>query len=104
MCLPLTDSDAYDLVVEKDDVLSRVQVKTTSFKKDNGVYIVALKTSGGNQREYWAKLFDPKKVEILVALTEQGALYVIPCSEIEATSSLSLGKKYEEYKVQWVSG
>jgi HJR/Mrr/RecB family endonuclease len=32
--LPLTDSQDYDLIVDKDNVLYRVQVKTTSNKNN----------------------------------------------------------------------
>lgn len=36
VCIPLTDSQDYDLVVETKGKLEKVQVKTTSSTKENG--------------------------------------------------------------------
>ena len=45
--IPLNDTQDYDLIVEKDNKLSRVQVKATSCKTKYGVYQVPLKSCGG---------------------------------------------------------
>ena len=37
--IPLNDTQWYDLIVEKDSKLSRVQVKATSCKTKYGVYL-----------------------------------------------------------------
>jgi Holliday junction resolvase-like predicted endonuclease len=47
VCLPLTDSQEYDLIVDIDKILHKVQVKTTTHKKKSGVYSVELRTLDG---------------------------------------------------------
>ena len=50
--IPLTDIQDYDLLVEFDDVIRKVQVKGTTFKTNYGVYQVSLKSSGGTKGKY----------------------------------------------------
>jgi hypothetical protein len=46
--LPLSDNQNYDLVVDDGELLKKVQVKTTRFKrKDSKNWVVQLKTCGG---------------------------------------------------------
>ena len=47
--IPLTDSQDYDLVIERDNQFSSVQVRTTYYKKPNGIYQLNLRVSGGNR-------------------------------------------------------
>ena len=54
--IPLNDTQDYDLVVEKDSKLYRVQVKGTTFKTKFGVYQVALKVVV-EQKENSIKLY-----------------------------------------------
>lgn len=98
--IPLTDSQDYDLVVDIDDKLNRVQVKTTTVKTEYGVFAVGLRVLGGNQS--WNKVpkfFDSSKVEYLFVLTEDGDQYFIPTTDIKSKSGINLGKKYEKFKV-----
>lgn len=46
---PLFENCAYDLIIDKDGMLLRVQVKTSTQKKANGRYDVNLRTMGGNR-------------------------------------------------------
>lgn len=101
--IPLNDSQEYDLIVGKDNVLYKVQVKTTRYKKRNTInewYVVLLKTCGGNQN--WSgvsKKFDNSKIDILFILCENGDTYCIPTSKINAKNHLNLTKTYKEYKL-----
>lgn len=99
VCIPLTDSQAYDLIVEKDSVIKRVQVKTTWSKTSYGIYQVTLKTSGGNKSRNTVKTFDPSSVELLFVLTDDGDRYLIPCTKDMPANCLNLGKQYEEFIV-----
>lgn len=99
VAIPLTDSQDYDLIVDKDNALKRVQVKTTS-RLQNGMYQVELRTLGGNQS--WqgvAKHFDNTNVELVFVLTAAGDKYLIPAAEVKCRSIMSLGKKYDKYKL-----
>jgi hypothetical protein len=100
VCIPLTDSQDYDLVVEKDDGLKKVQVKTTSQLKPSGGYEVGLRVLGGNQS--WngvAKKFDNSKVDLVFVLTNKNERYLIPAKDIEAQNSIVLGDKWSAYRV-----
>lgn len=101
VCLPLTDSQDYDLVVEVNDKLSKVQIKTSSNKTAyNEIYTVGLRVLGGNQS--WngvAKHFDNTKVDYLFILLSDGRKYFIPTNVIDNKSSINIGgEKYKEYE------
>ena len=38
--IPLNDTQKYDLVIDEEDVLQKVQIKTTQAKSKNGYYMV----------------------------------------------------------------
>lgn len=97
--IPLTDSQDYDLIVEKENKLYRVQVKTTSFIK-NTCYEVQLSVKGGNKSGTGKiKKFDNSKIELLFVLTEDGSRYLIPAKDILAKNSLALNELRVIYKV-----
>ena len=96
--IPLTDNQEYDLILDMDGDLKKVQCKTTRYKR-NGVYQVLLKTCGGNQTNSSMKTFDSTKTDILFVYDAEGNQYVIPSSEIQAKHSMSLGSKFSKYLV-----
>ena len=112
VCVPLTDSQPYDLIVD-DGKLQRVQVKTATYKtgyrhkkKDGTVvyygdelYDVGLSTKGGNTKVNTVKKLDRSKIDLLYILTEEGERYLIPSDKLEATTSLRLGSRYDEFKI-----
>lgn len=100
--LPLTDSQDYDLVVDVEGELKRVQVKTSRHSpKNNGKYQVGLRTLGGNRS--WSgvcKKFDPTKVDLLFVLTADDKKYLIPSDCIKAKSAIMVGgEAYKEFIV-----
>lgn len=97
--IPLTDSQDYDLIVEIDNILSRVQVKTTYSKTPYGIFTATLKTSGGNKSGYNIKNFNPDNVNYLFILTEDNDQYFIPCNPNIPKTSINLDKKYNKFKV-----
>lgn len=99
VCIPLNDSQEYDLVVDDGNNLLKVQVKTTSHKSESGNYKVLLKTCGGNQSFHTTKHFDVNKVDLLFVLCNDGSRYCIPTSTINNKSNLTLGKLYYKYKL-----
>lgn len=89
--VPLTDSQDYDLIVDIDGKINRVQVKTTSFKQNNN-YSVHLTVQGGNRS--WngvRKKLKEDAVELLYVLTSDGKEYIFPWKEVCSKSSISLG-------------
>ena len=99
VCIPLTDSQDYDLVVEIDGSLKKVQVKTTRCIRA-GYYQCNLKVCGGNKSGTTTKLFDSSFVDYLFAVTGDNSKYLIPTTAITATSSISLGLNYKQYLLQ----
>ena len=100
VAIPLNDSQPWDLVVEDAaGVLHRVQVKTTTRRSRYGVYVCMLETAGGNQSFSTRKPFDRTACDVVFVLTDSGDVYVIPSSDIAVLRTLSLGAKYERYRV-----
>ena len=100
VCVPLTDSQDFDLAVEMEGALRKVQVKTTWRRSRHGVFEVNLKVGGGNRSGTGkVKVFDAAKVDLLFVLTDEGTRYLIPSSAVCAGRQLNLGKRYEKYKL-----
>jgi len=99
VCLPLTDSQDYDIVVEIDGVLKKVQVKTTYCLTPEGNYVVTLKVSGGNKTCSTTKHFDKSFADYLFVVTEKNVKYFIPSADIENRATMNLGRSKEKYIV-----
>lgn len=99
--IPLTDSQEYDLVVDINNSLKRIQIKTTQYKRD-GNYSVSLTTKGGNKSGTGKiKKFDKELVDILWILTNDKEVYLLPTKNVKSTSSITLSSKYDEYRCEY---
>ncbi len=100
VCLPLTDSQPYDLIVDDGEHgLQRVSVKSTTQKAPSGSYAVGLRTQGGNKSQFNIRHFDSAQVELLFVACDDGSRYLIPSCRIMARSGLNLGRAYDCFKV-----
>ena len=97
--IPLNDTQDYDLVIEKNNILKTVQVKATGCKTKYGVYQVALKSCGGTKGDTYKTLIETK-VDYLFILTGDKKMYFIPCDKICNKSTLNLSNEYLNYKVK----
>lgn len=97
--IPLTDSQDYDIVVDIDGCLKRVQVKTSSYKSQYGIFFVSLTVKGGNRSCNTIKKLNCNTVDLIFVVTSDGDNYLIPSKDIEGQSSISLGKEYRKYKI-----
>lgn len=93
--VPITDSQDYDIIVDTGEDLFKVQIKTTNYL-DDGVYSCSLRTS---TRAGDIKDFENNSSNLLFVLTGSGDCYSIPKKEITAKTTINLGKKYSQYKV-----
>lgn len=100
VCLPLNDTQKYDLVVDIDNHLQRISVKTSRFKDTNTSYSVLLKNCGGASGKSKTRLFDNNNCDFVFVLTADDKMYLIPAREIPAKHSISIGNKYTEYEVK----
>lgn len=98
VCLPLNDTQKYDLIIDKDNTLYRVSVKTTQFKERNK-FVVALKNSGGSSGNAVIRNFDNTSCDIVFVYTKDGSMYEIPSKDIKTKTAITLGTNYEKYKV-----
>jgi hypothetical protein len=79
--------------------MDRVQVKTTTLKVGTS-YVVHLGTVGGNKSQVKVRPFDPTDYEWLFVVCGNATVYMIPTTEITARRSLSLGRRYERFRLE----
>lgn len=106
IALPLTDSADWDLIVEMDDGLKRVQVKTSSQITETGIMMFNCDVKGGNrtgtkppktiQQQQWDFIF----LHHLVT----GKQALIPKAAITAKGQINLGSNQCKYKDFMING
>lgn len=97
--VPLCDNQPYDLVVDDGGRLQKVQVKTATGRSPRGAYVVRIATSGGDRSGTTVKLFDAAATDLLFVLADDRRAYLIPCTHMTATTTLTLEPKYGRYRV-----
>lgn len=97
--IPLNDTQDYDLLVDKDNMVKKVQVKSTACKTKYGNYQVALKSCGGTKGTTYKTVIETKIDELFI-LTEDLGIYIIPIGEINNKSTLNICDKYDKYRVK----
>lgn len=96
--IPLNDSQDYDLVVDIDGFLNKIQVKYTSEKADSGYYKVGLRSISGSSKLSYKTVPDTD-IDYLFIVTANKEQYIIPLLDITAVSCITLNDKVEQYKV-----
>ena len=98
--IPISESTKYDLIVDKDNRLLKVQCKYTSYKQKSSNFVAPLRVMGGNQTYSVPKNYSKEDFDILFVETSNGDTYEIP-SEIALINknSITLGIKYVQYKL-----
>ena len=101
VCLPVGDKRDYDLIVEKDGHLQRVQVKYAGFYPSRyNQCRVALRITGGNQSYNYSKKYSDNAFEILFIYTARGQMYIIPWSDVTARNEITIEHpKYSRYLI-----
>ena len=95
--IPMSDSQGYDLVVEKDGKFTRVQSKTSFKKNKNGSYQVELRTIS-NTRGKHLDIRKPSKnnFDCLFVTDGDGKMYLIPSTEIHGRTNISLAVRQHQ--------
>ena len=96
--IPLNDTQDYDLIVDKDNILKKVQVKSSACKTKFGNYQVALKSSGGTKGKTYKTVIETNIDELFI-LAEDLSMYILPIEEINNKSTINICEKYQKYKV-----
>ncbi len=99
IALPMNDTQKYDLIADFNGELQRISVKTSRNRTEYGTYSVGLRNTGGSSGNIKTRPFDKNTCDYIFILTGDDKLYLIPASIIDATNSISVGKKYTEYEV-----
>ena len=107
IALPLTDSADWDLIVEMEDGLKRVQVKTSSQLSETGVMKFNCDVKGGNRsfKQSNKKLIPDQKWELIFLhhlITNKQAL--IPKEALTTKGQINLGSSQCKYKDFMITG
>lgn len=100
VALPINDTQPYDLVVDKLDGngLQRVSVKTTRFIERKS-YVVQLGNTGGSSGNNKIRFFDNNTSDLIFIFSISQERWEIPSKHIEAKRSITLGEKYDKYRI-----
>lgn len=96
--IPLNDTQDYDLIVDKNCVLKKVQVKSTSCKTKYNNYQVALKSCGGTKGKTYKTVIETNIDELFI-LTGDLNMYIIPIEILKNNSTLNICDKYDKFRV-----
>jgi len=89
--IPFGDAQRYDLIVDRDGELQRVQCKTTTRRKPSGSFEVQLATNGGNMSGAGKKkLIDPEEVDFVFILDGDNTMWEFPSVEASGKASMVL--------------
>lgn len=103
--IPLNDTQDYDLVVDIDGVLKKVQVKATNYKGTAHSYTISLRTVSGTTRKV-AKTVKDTDIDLLFCLLGDGSMFLIPVDEIHNKNTINISgyaengcADYSQYRV-----
>lgn len=94
--IPLNDTQDYDLIVDKNGCVQRVQVKGTNTTRTRSAYTVGLRSISGTSRQAY-KTVKETNIDLLFCLCGDGTMYVIPIEDIKNSSALNLSKDKNKY-------
>ncbi len=97
MFQPAMENTGTDLVIDFNDALYRVQVKSSRCKTKYNNYQVNLKTFGGNRSGQTIKKIDSKVDFVFICIPE--GMYLIPKKMFLNKSTINCGSFLDEYKV-----
>jgi hypothetical protein len=97
--VPMTDNLRYDLVIDRDGRLRRVQVKTTGYQRF-GRYEVSLRTSGGNRSGMGAvKYLTAEECDLVFVYALNGDMWEFPAEVVSGSGMLNLGQSLAAYRI-----
>lgn len=100
VCLPIGDKKDYDIIVEQDNNLYKVQIKFAGIYSRNGQCKVGLRITGGNQSYNTAKKYGNAAFDFLYVYTEKKQIFLLPWNKVMARNEISIEHmKYQRYNV-----
>ena len=89
VCLPLNDTQDYDLIIDKGNYLQKVQVRCTGRVNKRGRYEVSVKSCGGTCGTVYSRVKETD-IDILFVVCTNGWLFEIPKEKITQNSTINL--------------
>lgn len=96
--IPLNDTQDYDLIVDKNNKVEKIQVKSTGCITKYGKYQVALKNCGGTKGKMYKTVIETNIDKVFIVDKEKN-MYLIPKDLIENKLTINLCEKYSKFKV-----
>ena len=93
--IPLNDTQDYDLIVEINGELKKVQVKATN-QKVGEAYKVPLRSISGTTKKVY-KTVKETDIDLLFCLCGDGTMYLIPKNLIVNTNTIALVKEKSKF-------
>ena len=91
VAIPISDSQSYDLIIEKGGKMERVQCKTSFKKNEFGVYRIELRTvSNTRGKKLDIRKPSKKNFDSLFVTDGDGKMYLIPATEVDGRNCMSL--------------
>lgn len=101
VCLPIGDKRPYDIIVEQNGTLNKVQIKYAGLYTTTQKHRAALRTMGGNQSFYTAKKYSATDFDLLFIYVANGRKFIIPWSNITNRNSVAIeASKFARYEVK----
>lgn len=95
--IPLNDTQDYDLLVDKDNIISKISIKATGQRSPYGITIVNLVNTGGTKGSVYGRECN-KNIDFVFVVNEKQEMWLLP-KETLTTKSMCLGAKYTKYKL-----
>ena len=97
--LPLGDRKPYDLVVDQEGELKKVQVKYAGIGTLDQCR-AQLRLVGGNKTRLKARYYQSGDFDLLFVYTERGEKYLIPWEDLRARNNIEIERpKYKKYLI-----
>ena len=100
VCLPIGDKRNWDIIVEKDDNIKRVQVKFAGLYSRDGKCKAGLRITGGNQSYFTTKKYSQNDFDLLFIYSAKGNKYCLPWKDVTVRNEITIeDSKYKQYEV-----
>lgn len=99
VAIPLVDNQEYDLIVDIEKTLCKVEVKSTSVKSVSNSWAVQIKKVRSNRTTNVISGFDSSLVDFMFVYTTEGDCFFIPAEDIDTKNQLTVPGKFECYRV-----
>ena len=98
--VPLNDSQDYDLIVEIDNKLYKVQVKTVTYKNESGNYQPFIRKMCKNTKKSYIVAATDLEYDYLFITSSDLENWFIPKEEVkDIRNSFSLTERFDKYKI-----